>query len=465
MNHFRRRLSHIRNSALKIDNMNLRWFISKTVREAGVAHKHYRRLLAAQRDLLALPAISAMQAALDDLQAAAKEGHKGKIRIKAEELQFAAEKWLKPYPHAAWRENVEVLLVALAVAMGIRTFFLQPFKIPTGSMQPTLFGVTSTPDFGPVFSLIRLNADNEKIHKAYDQQLQAQKDLVIPTGWERIKEWFEGISYVHVVAQNDGVIKNVSPMTKFLIFNIKQSFWIGNPNEDSPGVEHTIWFPPDFGESDLRYRSGFFPDKVYHRGDDVVKMRAQAGDHLFVDRISFNFCKPQRGEIAVFETRGIEDSRMPQDQFYIKRLVALPGERVQIGNDRHLIINGKRLDATTPHFEKVYGFPPNQPPHESQFSGHVNDLVADNFGLNTRPYIQLAPRFPDEETVFTNVLYEVTNSETGGSRAIDSYMVMGDNTCNSFDSRAWGPFPAHNVIGKSFFVYWPLTSRFGWGNR
>ena len=60
-----------------------------------------------------------------------------------ENLEKAANKWLKPYPNAAWRENVEVLLVALAVAMGIRTFFLQPFKIPTGSMQPTLYGVTS----------------------------------------------------------------------------------------------------------------------------------------------------------------------------------------------------------------------------------------------------------------------------------------------------------------------------------
>ena len=84
---------------------------------------------------------------LDELTAAIREGHTGRTRIKAEELQFAAEKWLKPYPNAAWRENVEVLLVALAVAMAIRTFFLQPFKIPTGSMQPTLFGVVSVPDF------------------------------------------------------------------------------------------------------------------------------------------------------------------------------------------------------------------------------------------------------------------------------------------------------------------------------
>ena len=85
-------------------------------------------------------------------------------------LETAANKWLKPYPNPAWRENIEVLLVALAVAMGIRTFFLQPFKIPTGSMQPTLFGVTS-------------------------ENLLADTHFKVPTGWARVREWFEGVSY------------------------------------------------------------------------------------------------------------------------------------------------------------------------------------------------------------------------------------------------------------------------------
>ena len=425
--------------------MILRWFLSKTVREAVTVHKHYRRLLAAQRDRLSPQAIVPVQLKLDELTAAIKEGHKGRINIKAEELQFAAGKWLKPYPHAAWRENVEVLLVALAVAMAIRTFFLQPFKIPTGSMQPTLFGVTSKPDFGPVYNLMILNAEPAAVRKAFDQQLQAQKSMAIPTGWERVKQWFEGASYVHVVAQNDGVIKKVSPVTKLLIFNIKQSFWIGSTNDDSLGVEHTMWFPPDFGESDIVHRGGLFPGRFYHQGDDVVKLCVRAGDHLFVDRLTFNFCKPDRGEIVVFATVGTQIEA--QDQFYIKRLTVLPGERVQIGNDRHIIINGQRLDASTPHFENVYGFNPNKPPRESEYSGHVNGTEAAIYGL----YRYLAPLFPDAETVYTN--------------GPDSYMVFGDNTCNSSDSRTWGTFPAKNIIGKSFFVYWPLTERFGWGNR
>ena len=402
--------------------MIIRWFSSSQVRDAVAMRKHVRRLLCAQRDILPPTAIENLNRALLDLSNALQTGLKGEaLKKEMGRLEEAANKWLKPYPHAGWRENVEVLLVALAVAMAIRTFFIQPFKIPTGSMQPTLFGVTS---------------DN----------LRDKPDFKIPTGWARVKEWFAGVSYVHVVAQADGEIEKISPMRRFLIFNIKQSLWIG-------GVEHVMWLPPDYGEppypgaDPFAYRAQLEQGHVYHKGDVVADLRVAAGDHLFVDRLTYNFRKPERGEILVFETKGIEHPLMKQDQFYIKRMVVMPGDKVQIGNDRHLIINGDRLDAATPHFANVYGFNPATPPRESQYSGHVNGAVAQQFGL----YPSLAPLFPDEQTVFTN--------------DSDSYMVMGDNTCNSFDSRAWGPFPAKNVIGKSFFVYWPITDRFGWGNQ
>lgn len=420
----------------------IRWFSSKTVREACAVRKHYGRLLAAKRDILAPQAVANVQTALDALTSAISTGaNAGAIRIKAEELQFAAEKWIKPYPNAAWRENVEVLLVALAVAMGIRTFFLQPFKIPTGSMQPTLFGVTSVPDFTKINWW---NENRTQVQSQINEQIAARDAIVFPTGWQRIKEWFAGNTYLHVIAQNDGELQAIEPPVRFLIFNIKQTILIG-------GVPQTLWFPPDFGEAPLQNRAMLRVHSDYQegveckKGEDLIKMEVSAGDHLFVDRLSYNFRKPKRGEIVVFATKGTAIDK--QDEFYIKRLTVLPGERVQIMDDRHLLLNGQRLDASTPHFENVLGFNPDTPPHESQFSGYVNGTVARQFDL----YPNLAPLFPDQNTVYTN--------------GPDSYMVFGDNTCNSSDSRTWGTFPAENIIGKSFFVYWPLTKRFGWGNE
>ncbi len=411
--------------------MFFRWLTSATLRHALTLRKHVWRLLSAQRDVLTPQAVTALERGLQAFDGVVASSRDAKTLTAAmQQLDEVANKWIKPYPNANWRENIEVILVAVGVAMAIRTFFVQPFKIPTGSMQPTLFGVT---------------CDN----------LIQDTSFKIPTGLDRIKEWFAGVSYIHVVAETDGQLTPTTPLTyfrngqvqlieppvKFLIFNICQSFTLG-------GVRQTIWFPPDLGEAPLEWgnRAGLDPEHVYHKGEDVIKLRLATGDHLFVDRLTYNFRRPQRGEIIVFATAGTKIEK--QDEFYIKRLTVLPNERVQIGNDRHMIINGQRLDKTTPHFENVYGFDPSQPPRENHFSGHVNGVVDAQY-----PYLypNLAPLFPDPETVFTN---------TG-----DNYMVFGDNTCNSSDSRVWGTLPASNVIGKSFFVYWPFTSRFGWWNR
>ena len=413
----------------------LRWFISQNVRNACAVHKHYRRLLAAQRDILPSSAIAEVQVKLDDLTAAIQEGHKGRTNIKAEELQFAAEKNIKPYPAAAWRENVEVLLVALAVAMAIRTFFLQPFKIPTGSMQPTLYGVTSTPDYTRAFGIGAAGYE-DAAKREFQNQLALQKAIVIPDRWQRFKEGFQGVTYVHFVAPREGSVEEVSAPWPSLMFSLYQKIKFA-------GEWHTIWFPPDYGDLDLIRRAGLSGQRTYRQGEDVIRLKANAGDHLFVDRLTYNFRKPERGETIVFATAGTQIEK--QDQFYIKRMTVLPGERVQIGNDRHMIINGQRIDASTPHFANVYGFNPNTPPRDSHFSGHVNGTVAQSYGVNAG----IAPLFFDEQTTYTN--------------GPDSYMVFGDNTCNSSDSRTWGSLPTKNVIGKNFFVYWPLTSRFGCG--
>lgn len=402
----------------------LRWFVSASVRHAITMRKHVQKLLNHQRDILSPQAIEAIGGAVAELQGTLNAGApKSALHEQMEKLESTANKWLKPYPDAGIRENIEVLLVALTVAMGIRTFFLQPFKIPTGSMQPTLFGVTSDPDYsrGPDPAV-----------------LPPPTNFTIPTGWARVRSWFAGASYIHVVAQSDGELTAIDPPVGLRFFNLWQTLVVG-------GKTYTIWFPPDYGQPRLQDRAGIHIGQYFHKGQDIIRMKVVSGDHLFVDRLSYNFRQPERGEIIVFETKGIRG--LPQDQFYIKRMVAMGGETVRVGDDRHLVINGHRLDASTPHFEKVYSFDPKQPPRDSKYSGHVNQKVV----LQWYPYfmIDLAPLFPNGSAEFT--------------LDPDHYIVMGDNTMNSLDSRTWGEFPAQNVIGKSFFVYWPLSERFGVG--
>ena len=396
----------------------LKWFLSGTVRHALDLRKHVLNLVAAQRDLLAPEGVKAIEEACAKLRASVvARADKPTLLAEMTAVETVANQWLKPHPHATWRENVEVVLVAIGVAMAIRTFFLQPFKIPTGSMQPTLYGITHA-DF------------------------RNQAETKFPTGFGAfVDSWFRGTTYYHVVCEEDGEFRGAEPpKTVIPLLVKKQRFQVG-------ARAYTIWFPPDqlFGGV---HRSELKHGQQFRKGEDILKLKVISGDHLFVDRMSYNFRRPERGEIIVFETKGIPT--LPQDQFYIKRMVAMSDERVRLGDDRHLRINGLRLDASTPRFENVYHL--TGPPRDSHFSGQVNELVARQ---NERH--GLAPLFGDGRQEF--------------HVRPNHYIVMGDNTMNSLDSRAWGDFAQANVIGKSAFVYWPFLSqgdrpgRFGWSHR
>jgi len=424
--------------------MNLRWMISKTVRRALAMHKHVWKLLSHQRDVLPANAVKEVEAALAELKSvAAQDVEKTVLQKQMDSLEKTANKFLKQYPNPGIRENVEMLLVALAVAMAIRTFFLQPFKIPTSSMQPTLFGVSSAPDYSRVFLHL-----NDPMYAAYlADQKAAMEAVQIPSGWERIKDFIHGVSYLDIKAPEDGTFEGADAPLRFLIFNIKQTYRFN-------GKSYTVWFPPDYGSpqdlsrmvgynvSALEMRAGLLRGQPFHKGDDIVKMKVSSGDYLFVDRLTYNFRPPKRGEIVVFQTKGIpEDQRerlgIPADQFYIKRLIGLGGERVEIGDDRHVVIDGHRLDASTPHFENVYSFDTSKQAMESVFSGHINNPPGSSY-LRSGETLTI-PK--------------------------DNFVVLGDNTMVSQDSRYWGTFPQDAVIGRYFVVYWPLTGRWGWNNK
>ncbi|MDB6130844.1 MAG: Signal peptidase [Verrucomicrobiales bacterium] len=403
--------------------MTIPWFLSKSLREALEGYKHVKKLYLAQRDLISPQGQVEVTTALTQIHAKINSKTSDEeIQKEITSLGKVAEKWLKPYPHSEWRENIEVLLVAIAVAMAVRTFFLQPFKIPTGSMQPTLYGIEYEP---------------------FDDKPSALKRY-----WDAC---VHGEFYHQLLAEDDGVIVSIGKPEKASRFVNKLILTMGYTG---PGGNynkaHTIWFAPE-DDQKFRAKAGLYENRRFKKGDKIFSMKEVTGDHLFVDRLTFNFRKPERGDVVVFQTRGIYHPSMPQDQFYIKRLVGLGGETLSIGNDHHTVVDGKRLDASTPHFEKVYTFESKF--EENHYFGHVNQFAAEVVDPKYRMY-QLAPNFPTESSTFTVPPRR--------------YMVFGDNTMNSSDSRTWGTFPQENIIGKSFFVYWPISnhgeSRFGWSH-
>ncbi len=415
-----------------------RWLVSPTLRQALQMRRHVWKLVQHQRDLLSPEALRALQKSMDGLRALFATGDKAALQAGMEALEKTANEHLKSYLFPSTRENIEVLLVAIAVAMAIRTFFLQPFKIPTGSMQPTLWGITSNPDYS--------NPDNIRLENRTWDDLRPKPDFEVPGPLRRFTDyWIKGVSYDQVVARTDGALRTVEERPAYLLplltgnfikldfVATRQRFWIGDDPEP-----YTIWFPPDnlLRRAGLLTPSGPNP-KVFKKGEDIIKMRSVSGDHLFVDRLSYNFRRPERGEIVVFETRHVKHWAVPVDQFYIKRLVGLSDEALSINTNRHLVVNGKELTANTPRFENLYGYNPTPVPNH--YYGHVPSEIFAGGVTNVVPH--------------------------------DCYMVMGDNTLNSLDSRYWGAFPREDVIGKAWFVYWPIDSgsggggRFGWGYR
>ena len=391
---------------------SIRWLTSKKVRTAVQMRHHVWKYVNAQRDLLKPEAIDALEAAMQTVTDAIhqKEGAPG-LDAAMENIEKTANDWLKPYPHAALRENIEVFLVAAAVVLAFRSFFFQPMAIPSGSAQPTFWGIVA-------------------------EDLKLKENATIPSGLKRYYlSWIKGEKYYHVQARNSGTFRAVDEKPKRVFpFITKQRFFVGNE-------KYTVWWPPENLWSESKLQNG----RSFKEGDDIIKLKVTSGDHLFVDRFTYNFRRPVRGETIVFKSTGVP--KLTQNTHYIKRLVGLGGEKIRIGDDRHAYINGTRVEASHPGFELVYSFGDN-PPEDSKYSGHVNGKVALEHGNMA---VGLNTQFRNGETE-----YQIRDNH---------YFVMGDNTMNSYDSRAWLDFPREKVIGKQFFVFWPITDRFGWHNK
>ncbi len=122
------------------------------------------------------------------------------------------------------------------------------------------------------------------------------------------------------------------------------------------------------------------------------------GEALLTNRLSYLISTPQRGDVVISKFPGD-----PEHKKYIKRIIALPGEKLTI-KDGLVYINDQKLT-------------------ESYLPSGTQTL-------------------PDMEKVM-------------GS---DEYFIIGDNRGNSSDSRIWGPVEKSDLIGKAIFRFWPFDS-------
>lgn len=366
-------------------------FAPRYVSEARLIVKNARKLLHYKRDLLPARSVEEFESGIRSLEAAIAARDKSAVDAAAKALDAQWGALVPPVADAGWRENCEVFLVAIVIAIGVRTFFIQPFTIPTGSMQPTLNGIigVATADPAPNF-----------FAQVWDFAVR-------------------GRNYIDVRAKADEEITAMRER-KFLFF------FTFTDLRGAAGSSYTIYAPMETLQRDF----GVGPGIKYRAGEVIAHGYVDAGDHVFVDKVSYNFHQPRRGDVFVFKTtniayieRQLARQNVEGSQYYIKRLAGLPGDELRV-DPPDLFVNGKRAQGFG--FERVM----------AAQNGYRGYGLGPESGYLSSP--ESVFRLPEQR-----------------------YFAMGDNSYNSSDSRFWGTVPQENIAGRGLWVYWPFSSHWG----
>ncbi len=365
------------------------------IKHSHLLIRHAEKLVRYRRDQLSAEVIATIEAQIDKVRSAMKARDQRLTHEESERLDALLTKHTPPPKDAVWRENVEVILVAIVVAIGIRSYFIQPFKIPTGSMQPTLNGIIGHPTTEPAPNILR----------------QVLEFVAL------------GRNYINVVSDTDNTVSNITSR-KFLFFFTFSRI-------DCDHQSFTVYAPPEILRQDFQV----YPGNTYRQGQIIARGAIDTGDQVFVDKFSYNFVHPTRGDVFVFRTDhifGIREDPEFGAPFFIKRLTGTPGDALRIDSP-NLYVNGR--------------------PAESFGVRRVMSARTPYRGYSQGPpRIELGPGM------------SLSGLSTPDATLVVSphrYFAMGDNSYNSYDSRYWGPVPEENIVGRGLFVYWPFNSHWG----
>ncbi|MEO0055154.1 MAG: hypothetical protein RLZZ50_1101, partial [Verrucomicrobiota bacterium] len=308
---------------------------------------HYRRDVLAELERAELnEAVAGVRQALRDKVDTAK------LKLGIDDLERVLRKHGgSHYPKSGLVENVEFFLVAAIVILGLRAFYVQPFKIPTNSMWPSYFGMT-----GEVFATkaeepsAAAQAARLALFGAKTRRVDAPDtgEVLLPLGGNG-----RGVvAFASVPGRSWGVFP--AKLREYRLFVGQRSATVRVPDDfDMDWVLRDAYFPGDkrtlpeivnaeriagrLIEATVNTASGvqrgYFlrTGKTVRAGERMLAFDILTGDQLFVDRVSYHFVRPEVGDGFVFRTGNIPDlARMGGDQYYIKRLVGLPGDELRI---------------------------------------------------------------------------------------------------------------------------------------
>ncbi|MGC1482125.1 MAG: signal peptidase I [Chthoniobacterales bacterium] len=327
------------------------FFKPRYVKEAQNYLQAARRIQRYRADVLPPEDYAQLDDAIRGLERASRERKPDAVRERITQLDRLVGRIAPPRSHAGWRENCEVILVAIVIAAGVRAYLLEPFKIPTGSMQVTLYGIIGQPEAEPPPNFIK---------RAFD--------FVVG-----------GRTHFNLVAKDDEQVLGMREYSRANYFTFTKITTDKN--------SYTVFAPIVQLRGDFGVREG----RIYKKDQPIVRGTIDNGDFVLVNKLGYNFFPPQRSDVFVFKTTDIEliERGIPDDlgsQHYIKRLAGLPGDQLRI-DPPNIYVNGKlgteKMFGRVMSLEDGYGGYTNG-------GGYMNHLTAPDESFTVPPHSYFA---------------------------------------------------------------------------